>query len=115
MEELQMIAFEIIAAVGDARKYYSDAVKQANAGAFDTAKELIRKGNEELVRAQEAHLGCIQREADGEMLPFSILFMHSEDQLFSAELVRDMSLQLISVYEKINEKEGIINETGKEN
>ena len=106
MEELQMIAFQIIAAVGEARKLYTDAVKLASDGDFDGARQKIADGNQALIEAQEAHLGCIQKEADGEALPFSILFMHSEDQLFSAEIIRDMSLQLISVYEKIHEKRG---------
>lgn len=101
-----MIAFEIIAAVGTARKFYADAVKTAEAGDFARARQQISEGNQALITAQQSHLVCIQKEADGAQLPFSILFMHSEDQLFSAELIRDMSLQLISVYEKINEKRG---------
>lgn len=106
MEELQMIAFQIIAAVGEARRHYTDAVRLAAEQEFAAAKQKIAEGNQALTEAQQSHLGCIQKEADGESLPFSILFMHSEDQLFSAELIRDMSLQLISVYEKIYEKRG---------
>lgn len=106
MEELQMIAFEIIAVVGEVRKLFADGVKLAAEGAIAEARQKIAEGNKAMIQAQQAHMGCIQKEADGVALPFSILFMHAEDQLFSAEVIRDMSVQLITVYEKLYEKRG---------
>lgn len=102
MEELQRIAFEIIASVGEAKTFYTEAVKLAKQGNIMEARETIGRGNEVFAKAHEHHFSCIQREAEGEELPFSILFLHAEDQLLSTELMRDMAVQLADVYEELN-------------
>ena len=102
MEELQRIAFEIIASVGEAKTFYTEAVKLAKQGNITEARETIGRGNEVFEKAHEHHFSCIQREAEGEELPFSILFLHAEDQLLSTELMRDMAVQLADVYEELN-------------
>ena len=104
MEELQELAFEIIAVVGEAKQLYMQAVTHAKNVDPEAARADIAAGNQVMTQAHEKHLRCIQREADGEALPFSLLFMHAEDQLLSAELIRDMALQLIAVYETIQKK-----------
>lgn len=102
MEELQRIAFEIIASVGEAKTLYTEAVKLAKEGNITEARETIGRGNKVFAKAHEHHFSCIQREAEGEELPFSILFLHAEDQLLSTEIMRDMAVQLSDVYEELN-------------
>jgi len=107
MEELQMIAFEMISIVGEAKAFYMDAVNLARENEMEEAKAAIHKGNEVFKAAHGKHFECIQKEASGEQLPFSILFMHSEDQLLSTETMREMAVQLVTVYEEMNKlKEG---------
>lgn len=103
MEELQRIAFEIIAAVGEAKTYYMKAIDLAKEAKPEEARETVSQGNKVFARAHEHHFSCIQKEAEGGQLPFSILFLHAEDQLLSTEIMRDMVVQLIDVYEELNQ------------
>lgn len=106
MEELQSIAFEIITIIGEAKSHYMNAIALAKDNKIEEANETIKKGNKVLAEAHTKHFDCIQKEANGEQLPFSILFMHSEDQLLSTEIMRDMAVQLITVYEEMNRLKG---------
>ena len=59
MEELQRIAFEIIASVGEAKTFYTEAVKLAKEGNITEARETIGRGNEVFAKAHEHHFSHI--------------------------------------------------------
>lgn len=101
LEKMQEISFEIISSIGDAKVFYMNAIELAGKNQIQEAREAVAQGNAALAGAHDKHLEIIQREADGEQLPFSALFLHSEDQLMSTELIREMAEQLIKVYEQL--------------
>ena len=47
----------------------------------------------------------IQRESEGEAIPFSLLLVHTEDQLLAAEQFKILSEELINSYRRINRLE----------
>jgi cellobiose PTS system EIIA component len=102
LERMQEIAFEIISSIGEAKTFYMNAINLASENRIEEAKEAVVQGNAAFAGAHDKHLEIIQREANGEQLPFSVLFIHSEDQLMSTELIRDMANQLIKVYEQLH-------------
>lgn len=101
MEGLELIAFQIISAVGSARSSYIEAIQKAKSGDFEGAKKLITEGEEMFVQGHHAHAQLIQQEAAGEKSEYSLLLMHAEDQLMSAESFRVVSEEIIALYEKI--------------
>lgn len=102
MEELQKAAFEMIAIIGEAKSLFYEAINHARNNQIKNAKECIEKGNKVLNKAHQHHFKFIQKEASGESLSYSILFMHAEDQLLTTAVVKDMCEQLIDVYEDMN-------------
>ena len=54
-ETITEIAFEIIANVGAARGMYIEAIREAKAGNFDRAKELMAQGKETFVLGHHGH------------------------------------------------------------
>ena len=75
MDELQKASFQIIAAVGMARSSYIEAVAAAKTGDFDKAEELMKAGDEQILKGHDAHTELIQREAGGwRWLFFSLFF-----------------------------------------
>lgn len=48
-----------------------------------------------------SHASLIAKEAKGEVVEFSLLLVHAEDQLMSAEAFKILSEEFISVYERI--------------
>ena len=102
MEELELIAFQIISAVGTARSCYIEAIQAAKHGQFARAEALISEGDEAFVEGHDAHAGLLTKEAtDGPGSTLSLLILHAEDQLMSAEGFKTIALEFIDAYKRI--------------
>ena len=101
MDNLELVSFQIISAVGVAKSFYIEAMKIAEKGDFDLAKAKIKEGDQEFVKGHEAHAGLIQKEANGEKVVPNILLMHAEDQLMSAETIKMMALEIIKLNQRL--------------
>ena len=55
LEQMQMIAFQIIASVGTAKSNYVEAMQAAKKGDFELADSLIKEGDEILLSEAEHH------------------------------------------------------------
>lgn len=103
MEELEMIYFEIISAVGSARSSFIESITQAKTGDFEAAKKSVEEGNEMYKQGHKHHTKLIQKEARDGKLEFSLLLVHAEDQMMSAEAFKILSEEFIDVYKRIEE------------
>lgn len=101
MNELETIAFTIIASVGTAKSNFMEAMMAARKGEYDKARELIEEGEAHRVKGHEAHFELIQKEANEEHVPVGILLMHAEDQLMAAETIKIMAEEFIHNYSEI--------------
>lgn len=94
-EELQTAAFQIIATVGEAKSLYVEAMYAARESDFETAEAKLEEGSKVYSQAHTFHFDLVQKEANGEDLPFSILFMHAEDQMLTTETVKIMAEEIV--------------------
>ncbi len=101
LEEMQMVAFQIIAQVGEAKSLYIEAIKYAKQKDFQKAQEFMKDGDESYSKAHHFHHDLVQKEAAGEQLPFSLLLIHAEDQLLSTETIKIMAEEIIVLHEKL--------------
>ncbi|MBQ9487586.1 MAG: PTS lactose/cellobiose transporter subunit IIA [Selenomonadaceae bacterium] len=102
MEGLELTAFQIISAVGSARSSYIEAIQKAKEGDFDGAERLIKEGDEMFIEGHHAHAGLLQIEADnGQGSAVSLIILHAEDQLMSAESFKTIALEFIDLYKRI--------------
>ena len=101
MEGLELTAFQIISAVGTARSCYIEAIAKAKAGDYEAAQERIKEGDENLALGHDAHAGLLQKEAKGENT-VSLLILHAEDQLMSAEGFKIIAQEFIDVYQRLD-------------
>ena len=102
MEGLELTAFEIISAVGTARSSYIEAIQKAKAGDFEGAEKLIKEGDEMFVQGHHAHAGLLQVEAEqGQGSAVSLIILHAEDQLMSAEGFKTIALEFIDLYKRL--------------
>ncbi len=101
MEGLELIAFNIISSVGTARSCYIEAIQKAKSGDFEGAEALLKEGDEAFVEGHDAHAGLLQQEAEGGAgSTLSLLILHAEDQLMSAEGFKTIACEFIEVYKK---------------
>ncbi|GFH42659.1 PTS dihydroxyacetone transporter [Lactococcus hodotermopsidis] len=103
MEEMELIAFQMIAAIGESKSFIMQAIAKGRDNEIAAAKELLKEAGTKLAVAHNEHFGLIQKEASGEKVDFGILFMHAEDQLMTTGLMKDMAEQMIDMYEKMYE------------
>ena len=102
MEGLELTAFQIIAAVGTARSSYIEAIQKAKEGDFEEAERLVKEGDEMFIEGHHAHAGLLQVEADnGQGSAVSLIILHAEDQLMSAESFKTIALEFIDLYKRI--------------
>lgn len=113
MGELERICFQIISNVGMARSSYVEAVQKAKQGDYDGAKACMEAGKQQFLAGHEAHFELIQKEAQGEKVGGSLILVHAEDQLMSAEGFQIIATELIDAYRHMDALERKI-ESGKE-
>lgn len=102
MDELELVSFQIISAVGMAKSTYIEAIHAAEIGDFDLADAKIKEGEDVFVTGHTAHASLIQKEASGEHVVPNILLMHAEDQLMSAETIKIMALEIIKLNKRLH-------------
>lgn len=106
MGELESACFEIIATTGSAKSSYISAVQAAKSGDLGGAEKLVESGDETYLRGHEVHMKLLQREALGERPELSLILLHAEDQMMSAETFRVMAEDFIDVYRRLASAEG---------
>ena len=102
MDGIELISFQIISAVGMARSSYIEAIQIAKTGDWEAANDKLKEGESFFNEGHHAHAQLIQQEAAGEKTEFSIILMHAEDQLMSAESFRIIADEFIQLYQKIS-------------
>jgi len=101
MENMDLLSFKIISAVGTARSMYIEAIQEAKRSNFTAAQALMDEGAQLFLQAHTAHAGLIQQEARGDKSEYSMLFMHAEDLLMSAETFRILADEFIELYKRV--------------
>lgn len=101
-ENLEMLCFQLISNCGNARSCYVEAINQAKEKNFEEVEKLIAEGNECFNMGHKVHAQMIQAEAQGNGMNFSLIIVHAEDILMSAETLKIISENFIDVYKKMD-------------
>lgn len=99
--DMESICFEIITNVGGAKSCFVESIGLAKQNKFDEARAKIQEGDQCFLEGHHAHAALIAQEADGTPVPASMILMHAEDQLMSAETARIYAIEFIDLYEKL--------------
>lgn len=102
MEGIELVSFQIISAVGTARSMYIEAIQLAKNKKFDEAFEQLDAGKKVFVEGHKAHATLVMNEANGEKTDITLLLMHAEDQLMSAESFGIIAREFIELYQTLN-------------
>lgn len=105
MDNLEEIIFSIIIHGGNARAKAYDALKSAQNGDFKEAEDLMLEAEKEIGSAHRIQTGIIQKEADGEKVDISVLFVHAQDHLMTAIAEKGLIENMIDLYKRIEQLE----------
>ena len=102
MEPLEMAIMNIIINAGDCKNHAYMALGKVNEGKYDEADEEMKLANEALSKAHDSQTEMLQKEAAGEKIDFSILFVHAQDHLMTAMSEKTLIQEIIELRKSIN-------------
>ncbi|SKA90111.1 PTS system, cellobiose-specific IIA component [Clostridium sp. USBA 49] len=103
MSEMELMIMNIIINAGDAKTHAYEALRKVNDGDYAGAEEEMKKSEEALEVAHNAQTSLIQKEANGEKIEFSVLFVHSQDHLMTTITEKNLIEQIIELKKTINQ------------
>ncbi|MEY9867383.1 PTS system cellobiose-specific IIA component [Peribacillus sp. B2I2] len=103
MEGMEAVAFQIISNVGTAKSLIMEALYEAREGRYESAEKKLKESRTHMLEGHHAHAGLIQQEASGQKVEISLLLMHAEDQMMSAETISDLVAEMIRMYREMRQ------------
>jgi cellobiose PTS system EIIA component len=100
--DINLLGLNIISNVGKARNKVMEALYAAKEGNYDLAEEELKESNYYFIEGHKFHASLIQKEAIGEKVELTLLFMHAEDQLLGAEIILELVKEMIEMYKKFD-------------
>lgn len=100
--DIEQIVMDIIIYSGEAKGYLYEALNNAKKGKYDEIDALIEKANEAIGKAHDIQTNMLQKEASGEPLTVSILFVHLQDHLMTTISEKNLILEIIELRKTMN-------------
>ncbi|EHI99124.1 phosphotransferase system PTS lactose/cellobiose-specific IIA subunit [Clostridium sp. DL-VIII] len=102
MEELEMAIMNIIINAGDCKNHAYMALNLVNEGRYENAEEEIKLANDALSKAHDGQTFFLHKEANGEKIDISVLFVHAQDHLMTAVTEKNLIEQIIELRKVVN-------------
>ena len=91
--ETMELAMSLIAGAGDSKSDSMEAIIAAKKGDFQAARDLIEKASASMEKTHEIQTGN-PRET-------TLLMVHAQDHLCSAQMLRDLAIEFTDLYELV--------------
>ncbi|MFT8352562.1 PTS lactose/cellobiose transporter subunit IIA [Clostridium saccharoperbutylacetonicum] len=95
MEELEMAIMNIIINAGDCKNHAYMALNYVNEGTYEEAEK-------EMQLANDGQTMFLHKEANGEIINISVLFVHAQDHFMTAIIEKNLIEQIIELRKVIN-------------
>lgn len=102
MDQLEMAIMNIIINAGDCKNHCYMALGMVNEGNYEDAEGEMKLANEALGRAHDAQTEMLQKEAGGEKIELSLLFVHAQDHLMTAISEKNLIEQIMELRKVVN-------------
>jgi Phosphotransferase system cellobiose-specific component IIA len=93
----EQIVMNIIINSGEAKGYAYEALSKAKEGKYDEVEDLMKQAYEALGRAHDIQTSLLTKEAQGENINVSILFVHSQDHLMTTMSEKNLINEIIEL------------------
>ena len=102
MEELEMAVMNIIINAGDCKNHAYMALNNVNDGNYEEADKEMQLANDALAKAHDGQTMFLHKEANGEKIDMSVLFVHAQDHLMTAITEKNLIEQIIELRKIVN-------------
>lgn len=103
-EFLEKFVFPIIGYAGESKSLSYEALYLAKDGKFDESDELIERANSMILKAHELQSELITKEANGENIEITTMFVHAQDHLMTALSEKTLIKEMIDMIKLIKNK-----------
>lgn len=100
MNDVELICFKMISALGAARSSFIEAMKVSRLGQFEQAQRLITEGENYRIQGHDVHFELLQKDSEKHLDKLPLLLIHAEDQLMSVEVLQIMAEELLATHQK---------------
>ena len=94
MQELEMAIMNIIINAGDCKNHAY--------AAYEEADKEMQLAEDAMAKAHDGQTTFLQKEAAGESVDFSVLFVHAQDHLMTAITEKNLITQIIDLRKIVN-------------
>ena len=101
-QQLELAIMTIIINAGDCRNHSYMALEKVRQEQYDEAERELELANEALSKAHDGQTEFLQKEAGGERIEFSVLFVHAQDHLMTAISEKNLIEQIIQLTKVVN-------------
>lgn len=102
MEPFEMQIMNIIIDAGDCKNHAYAALNKVSEKKYEEAAAELKLADEAMAKAHDAQTEMLQKEAAGEKIDFSVLFVHAQDHLMTAITERNLIEQIMKLRKVIN-------------
>lgn len=100
MENLNLIAFEIIASSGDAMNEVMIAMDDIEHSQYEKARKHMDVANKHMVNAHKKQTELLVLTAQDEKIAVSVILVHAQDHLMNVMLAISLVKKMISIFER---------------
>ena len=103
MNEMEKAIMNIIINSGDCKNHTYMALNCVNEGNYIEADTEMELANEALAKAHDGQTTFLNKEANGEKIDMSVLFVHAQDHLMTAISEKSLIEQIIDLRKVVND------------
>ena len=105
--DINSVAMEVILYAGNGREKIDDALAKIALKDVEAADSLLKEAEKDIVKAHTAQTGIIQRQASGEDMEYSLLFIHAQDTIMTINTELRMAQKMMPIIQMLmNQEEG---------
>ena len=101
MFDLEETVMGLIINAGMSRSLCFEALRQARAGQFAEADDLLRQAAEAANAAHGVQTRLIEADEGEGKIPVTLILVHAQDHLMTAMLARELVTELIELHHKL--------------
>lgn len=102
MDELEMQIMNIIVNAGDCKSHVYEALKKAKEKNFEEAEKEMKLAEDAIAKAHDFQTAIIQKEASGNKVELSVLFVHAQDHLMTTMSEKNLIEEIIELRKSVN-------------
>lgn len=100
--DIEQVIMNIIIYSGEARAYAYESLSKVKTGDYAGAEESMEAANEAIGQAHDIQTELLQKEAAGDKLEISILFVHAQDHLMTSISEKNLINEIIDLRKVVN-------------